>query len=110
MASLQQTPKGAFKSRQRTPKDVPEDYGRLHGQSHEVKFFLSAGTKLREAKQRLQSGSLNTKGASKQFARRATSTGHLRLRPRHVKSLWLITGCLKMTVQPVLEKVIEKDA
>jgi hypothetical protein len=51
MPALVRTKTGAFQSRQRIPKDVADDHGRLYGQRHEVKLYLPASTSEQEAKQ-----------------------------------------------------------
>jgi hypothetical protein len=53
LPSLQRTPSGVWKARKRLPKDVQEEYARLHGKSWEGKLTLPAGTKHPEAKRRL---------------------------------------------------------
>lgn len=52
MPTLRRTPSGAYKSRQRVPKDVADEYGQLYGQRLEVKLHIPAGTSEGIAKQR----------------------------------------------------------
>jgi integrase len=49
-STLKQTRTGAYKSRQRVPPDIAEDYKQLYGQAWEVKFFAPSGTTLADAK------------------------------------------------------------
>jgi len=49
MVRLRQDSRGNYKARKRLPKDVREEYGRLHGQSFEVKFYRPANTKRHDA-------------------------------------------------------------
>jgi hypothetical protein len=61
MASLTQDTSG-FKARRKLPRDVREDYGRLYGQRHEVKFFLPASTAKVEARRQFNEWSAEVDG------------------------------------------------
>jgi integrase len=52
MPRLKPDPKGNYRARKRIPNDVREEYGRQHGQCHEAKLFIAAGTGAHAAKQR----------------------------------------------------------
>jgi integrase len=49
MVRLRKDSRGNYVARKRLPDEVRQEYGELHGQSHEVKFHAPASTKRQEA-------------------------------------------------------------
>lgn len=62
MVTLTRDDKGGWHARKRIPDAVREDYGRQHGQRHEVKFFAEAGTPAHEARQLFGEWQAETEG------------------------------------------------
>jgi hypothetical protein len=62
MASLRQDSRGNYVSRRKLPLDVRDEYGRLFGQHHEVKFFRPASTDRREAQRQFSEWSAEVDG------------------------------------------------
>jgi hypothetical protein len=61
MVALTQTDTGSYKARMRLPRDVQEEYGRLHGARYEAKFADPSGTTRREAERLFHEWQAETK-------------------------------------------------
>jgi hypothetical protein len=62
MPSLNRTATGAYRSRQRIPADVADEFKRLYGQRHEAKFYIAPGVSSGEARQRFSEWRAETEG------------------------------------------------
>jgi integrase len=73
MVKLRKDSRGNYVARKRLPDDVRQDYGRLYGQSHEVKFHAPASTKRQDAERQFHEWEAETN--ARIAALRAQQTG-----------------------------------
>ena len=90
MVKLRQDSRGNYKARKRLPKDVSEEYGRLHGQSFEVKFYRPASTKRQNAERDFHEweAETNTRIASIRAQRTGEGTPLTRQQARALAGEW----------------------
>jgi integrase len=60
MVRLRKDSRGNYVARKRLPDDVRQEYGELHGQSYEVKFYAPASTKRQEAERQFHEWKADT--------------------------------------------------
>jgi hypothetical protein len=99
MAKLRQDSRGNYKARKRLPDDVRAEYGRLHGQCHEAKFFAHKSTKLHEAKQLYGEWLAEVEGHISAIRVRGTGRGRGSSDPyaraevdRSIAKLWMVAS------------------